>query len=284
MPKSILVTGASRGIGRATALYLAERGFRVFSGVRQEVDGEALREAGGEAIVPLQLDVTSDADIANAIERIEQTTGDRGLDGLVNNAGMVVAGPLEGMSHDVLRHQFDVNVFGLWAVTHASLPLLRRAAGCVVNVSSINGRIVTPFAAPYAASKFALEALSDGLRLELARSRVRVVVVEPGAIRTDIWETTGRRTRELAARMPATVRDSYPGVFRSIEGGVRVPTRAIAADRVARVIERALAAKRPRSRYLVGWDARIGAFARWLLPDRVLDRLMLGRHRRRRDG
>jgi NAD(P)-dependent dehydrogenase (short-subunit alcohol dehydrogenase family) len=148
-----------------------------------------------------------------------------------------------------------------------------------VNVSSINGRIVTPFASAYAVSKFALEALSDGLRMELRRWKISVSVIQPGAIDTPIWETSQRRAIEIAERMPESARELYGGVIRSITEMSRRPQHAIPAERVARVIHNALTASRPRTRYLVGPDARIGAWLRKMLPDRAMDRILLRRRR-----
>jgi NAD(P)-dependent dehydrogenase (short-subunit alcohol dehydrogenase family) len=278
---SVVVTGASKGIGRATALFLALRGFRVFAGVRSASDGEKLSRDGGERLSPLSLEVTDHDGAADAAQEVAQQVGDGGIQGLVNNAGIVVGGPLEGLPIDDFRHQLEVNLVGVLAVTKAFLPLLRSGNGRIVNVSSINGRMVTPFATPYAVSKFALEALSDGLRMELRRWGIRVSVIQPGAIDTPIWETSQLRAVEIAERMPESTRELYGGVIRSITEMSRRPQHAIPPERVARVIHHALAARRPRTRYLVGLDARVGALLRKVLPDRAMDRILLRRRSRK---
>ena len=184
---AVVITGASTGIGAASAVELARRGFSVFAGVRKRCDGERLK-AQSPHIVPLLLDVTDAGQIAAAAETVGRAVGDAGLAGLVNNAGIVVAGPLEILPLDQLRLQLEVNVVGQIAVTQAFLPLLRKARGRIVNMGSFNGRIASPYLAPYAASKHALEALSDAMRLELRAWGIRVSVIEPGATTTPIWD------------------------------------------------------------------------------------------------
>jgi NAD(P)-dependent dehydrogenase (short-subunit alcohol dehydrogenase family) len=275
MNRTVVIPGASKGIGRATALHLDALGWRVFAGVRSDNDGDALCRDASERLVPVILDVTDREAILAAAGRVDHNTPN-GLDGLVNNAGIVVAGPLEILPLDEFRAQLEVNVVGALAVTQAFLPLLHKARGRIVNVSSINGRIASPFAGAYAASKFALEAMSDALRLELRPWGVRVVVVQPGAVQTPIWATSKERAVRNLARIGGGGR--YERIVRLLlERSGSPPSRAIPPERVARVIHKALTAPRPRTRYLVGWDARVAAFARWLLPDRAFDRLILRR-------
>jgi NAD(P)-dependent dehydrogenase (short-subunit alcohol dehydrogenase family) len=276
----VVVSGASRGIGRACALELVRRGFHVFAGVRSQEDGRALAAEAGPAVTPLPLDVTNADDIAQAAVTVRGAVGARGLWGLVNNAGIVVAGPLEFLPADALRSQFDVNVFGVLALTRAFLPLLRPARGRIVNVSSVNGRLAAPFSGGYAGSKFALEALSDALRLELAPSGVAVVVVQPGAIATPIWDTSRQRALTLLERYPAEAWAYYGKVLERLRD-IRVPPRAAPAARVAAVVAKALETRRPRTRYHVGWDARAGVLLARLLPGRALD-WVLGARRSRR--
>ena len=274
MSGSVLVTGASKGIGRACVERLSRSGFRVFAGARQDDDLKRLRS---DSVVPVRLDVTDAATIASAAATIVDTVGEGGLQGLVNNAGIVLAGPLEGIPLEDLRYQFEVNVIGVVAVTQAVLPLLRSGRGRIVNISSINGRVAVPFAAPYAASKFALEAVSDGFRMELSRWDIPVTVIQPGAVDTPIWETTSARIRDVSQRLPDSVKGLYSGLLERIEERTRVPPHAVPADRVARLVERALTARRPPTRKLIGRDARIAALARFLLPDRLLDRMITKR-------
>jgi NAD(P)-dependent dehydrogenase (short-subunit alcohol dehydrogenase family) len=276
--RSVLVTGASRGIGAACAYELDARGFRVFAGIRWAADGAALRASSDGRIIPVHCDVTDAASLEAATHEVTEAVGPDGLWGLVNNAGAVYAGPLEFLPVDALREQFEVNVFGLMALTQACLPLLRTAGGRIVNVSSVNGRLVSPFSGAYAASKFALEALSDGLRMELSRAGVRVIVVQPGAVRTSIWSTSRDRAVALSARYPPAAERHYGRVLERLEE-VRVPHRAVAPERVAVVVARALTQRRPRSRYRVGWDALVGTLLGRLLPGGLLDALVMARLR-----
>src|SRR3954471_419193 len=201
MPRTVLVTGASSGIGRATALELARRGATVLAGVRDPADGEAL----GPSVIPLRLDVTDAGHVAAAGEEAAR----RGLDALVNNAGIAVTGPLEYLPLDELRRQLEVNAVAQLAVTQACLPALRASRGRIVNMSSISGRMALPLYGPYAASKYALEALSDSLRLELRGTGVDVVLIEPGAIRTPIWERGIRAADALWDALPPVARERY---------------------------------------------------------------------------
>jgi NAD(P)-dependent dehydrogenase (short-subunit alcohol dehydrogenase family) len=283
--RTVLVTGASKGIGRACALDLHRRGFRVYAGVRRSDDGEALRAASDGGIMPVPLDLTDTAQVAAAGRLMTEATGDSGLWGLVNNAGTVYAGPMEHLPLSALRDQLEVNLLGPVALTQGCLPALRRARGRIVNVSSVNGRIVSPFQGAYAASKFALEAVSDAFRRELARAGagVRVIVVQPGAVATPLWEVSRDRALALAETYPPEAHGHYPWLragFRKI----RVPRQAAPPERVAAVIRRALTARWPRSRYRVGWDARVGVLAAWLLPDGPLDALLSSRLRRYASG
>jgi len=274
----VLVSGASKGIGYATAVGLAARGFRVVAGVRRPEDGAAL-ERETEGIVPVTLDLTDPGTIAGAVRRVQEAAADTGLWGLVNNAGVVYPGPMELLPLDALREQLEVNVVGTLALTQACLPSIRLARGRIVNVSSVNGRIVSPFTGAYAVSKFALEAMSDALRLELSRAGVSVVVIQPGAVRTAIWGTSRVRASALFERLPPDAHTHYGRVLERIRTAP-MPRRAVAPERVARVIVRALTTRTPRTRYRVGWDARIGVALARLLPGRLLDALLLGRLRR----
>ena len=274
-PQSVLITGASSGIGEATALRLDARGFRVFAGVRNEDAAQALRERASERLTPLMLDVTDGSTIARAVETVGHAEAGTIL-GIVNNAGIVMPGPLEFLPLEDVRMQLEVNVVGVLAVTQAFLPLLRASGnGRIVNISSINGRMALRFIGSYVASKFALEGMSDTLRMELRRWNIRVVVIEPGAVATPIFDVSRRRGKTIAERMPRRAEELYPRVLSAMrDRRGRTPRRAIAPDRVARVIERALTARRPKTRYLVGRDAKLGALAAALLPDRLLDRLL----------
>jgi NAD(P)-dependent dehydrogenase (short-subunit alcohol dehydrogenase family) len=273
-----LVTGASTGIGRATAHFLASRGFRVIGSVRSDADAATL--ASGSDITPVRLDVTSEDEIRTCASEVAALVGSQGLAGLVNNSGIAVSGPLEFVSIAELRHQLEVNLVGTIAVIQALLPLLRRARGRIVNVSSISGRIAAPMLGPYAMSKFALEAASDSLRRELSPFGIEVSVIEPGAMKTPIWKKGTDRADARAETMLPEMKELYGERMEQLKKRARkMGDTAAPPEEVARAIHHALTAKRPRTRYLVGRDARLTARLVWLLPDRVLDTLLARRLR-----
>lgn len=270
--RSVLVTGASTGIGRATALGLDAAGWRVFAGVRRPEDGEAL-SAAAERLVPLILDVTDPEQIAAAAERIG-TAGDGALHGLVNNAGIAIPGPLETLPIGDFRRQVEVNLTAQVAVTQAMLPLVRRARGRIVFVTSIGGRVAFPFFGAYHAAKFGLEAVGDVFRRELSPWGIGVSIVEPGSIETEIWRR-GEREGEAAEARSGAQRQLYSQALESFRGTVkRTAARGIPPQKVAAAIEHALASDRPRTRYLVGTDAKVQARLAALLPTRLFDRIV----------
>jgi len=273
--RTAVVTGASTGIGRATALRLDADGWRVFAGVRREEDGEALRAAGSERLVPTMLDVTDVEQIAAAVRTVEAGVGEAGLDGLVNNAGIAVLSPLETIPIDDFRRQLEVNLTAQVAVTQGFVPMVRRATGRIVFVSSIGGRMALPFGAPYHASKFGVEAVADSLRQELHPWRIGVSVIEPGSIDTMIWERGEAIADEVSARAHSSQEELYGETIERFAAAVRrTAERGIPPEKVAAAIAHALTASRPRSRYVVGADARGQALLRRLLPDRALDALV----------
>jgi len=272
--KTALISGASTGIGRATAVRLARSGWTVLAGVRDQQAGESLlAEAGaGGGVTSVTLDVTDAAQIAAVAERVAEVAPG-GLDALVNNAGIGVGGPLELVALDEWRRQFEVNVFGHVAMTQAALPALRRAGGRVLLVSSVGGRVTTPFLAPYCASKYAVEAIGDALRVELRSSGIQVALIEPGSIATPIWDKS--RTDVERVAIPPELQQQYGNVpaamHKALEDTAR---RGIPPERVASTIERALGARRMRSRYLVGRDAQAMVLARTVLPGRAFDQVV----------
>ena len=271
----VVVTGASKGIGRAITLYLAQQGFQVFAGVRNGTDGDALVTAGGTGVTPLLIDVTDQAQVAAAAETVRLAVGDVGLAGLVNNAGVAVAAPLEFIPLEELRNQLEVNVIGQIGVAQALLPLLRIAKGRIINISSMGGRIAGPWLGPYHASKFALEALTDSLRQELAPWGIEVVSIEPGAIVTPIWETSLARARRLLDQLPAQAHELYDKpMAQRIAIAEKNASVGIPPERVAAVVATALTAPRPKTRYPVGPDARIAVNLIARLPDRWRDWLV----------
>lgn len=268
--RSVLVSGASSGIGRATALYLEQQGWKVFAGVRTEAAALALQKASAGSLVTVTLDVTNDREIAAVAKQI----GPR-LDALVNNAGIAVAAPIEFLPIDELRRQLEVNVVGQVALTQSLIPALRESRGRIVNVTSIGGLVAGSIIGAYHASKFALEALTDTMRVELSQFGIDVVAVEPGRIATPIWSTaagnsdrilegTEQEAAALYGEQMAAARDSASKAER--HGTLPIE--------VARTIGRALAASKPRTRYLVGKDAKMAARFVRPLPDRTRDRLL----------
>jgi NAD(P)-dependent dehydrogenase (short-subunit alcohol dehydrogenase family) len=268
----VLVTGSSTGIGRATALRLDRDGWRVFAGVRREEDAESLRAGGSDRLVPVTLDITDATQVGAVGELVGERVGEAGLDGLVNNAGIAVLGPLETIPIDDFRRQIEVNLTGQVAMTQAMLPLVRRATGRVVFVSSIGGRMALPFGAPYHAAKFGVEAVADCLRQELRPWKIDVAVIEPGSIDTPIWERGERIADDVASRAPAAQEELYGETIERFRAAVRrTAERGIPPEKVAAAVVHALSASHPRTRYVVGADARGQALLKRLLPDRALD-------------
>ncbi len=269
-----LVTGASTGIGRATVLRLDRAGNRVIASVRRDDDGRKLKDAASDRLEHVIIDVTDEASIAAAKPRVDALAEGR-LDGLVNNAGTAIAGPLELLPIDQFRAQIEINLIGQVAVTQAFLPLLRGSRGRIVFVSSIGGRIALPFNGPYSASKFGLEAIGDSLRREVRPFGMEVVLVEPGAVATPIWDKGSERADKLLEDVPSEAFQLYEErltAFRKLAG--EAGARGVDPDEVARVIETALTTERPRTRYVVGRDAKMRARVARLVPDRTFDSLV----------
>ena len=269
-----VVTGASSGIGEATAHVLAKRGFLVLAGVRRPADAERL---SGPSIEALDLDITDPAQVAAIAERVEKDPLGRRLGALVNNAGVAVNAPVETLPIDEWRRHFEVNLFGHVAMTQALLPALLAGRGRVVNLSSIGGRVAFPTYGAYAASKFALEAMSDVLRREVGRFGVEVIVVEPGTVATGMWSKGLTTMRELFEEttdtQKARYRDLVGAMGEQAEANVR-EGKGIEPLVAAQAITDAIEARRPRTRYLLGRDANFLARVARVLPDRGLDRLI----------
>jgi NAD(P)-dependent dehydrogenase (short-subunit alcohol dehydrogenase family) len=267
MPR-VLITGASRGIGHAAALRLAGGGWDVIAGVRTAADAEALRGvAGGTRLTPVVLDVAS----ADDVGRLDEVVAD-GLDAVVNNAGYALDGPVEGLDLDALRRQFEVNVFGQVAVTQQVLPALRRSRGRIVFTSSISGRISTPMTGAYNASKFALEGIADALRVELRPWRIKVVLIEPGPVATDLWGKAPEQHAATLAALDPETRELYAGHLANVPRVIKTMQRlAVSPDKVVDRIERALTASKPRARYYVnpGSRAQLAGYA--ATPTAVFD-------------
>ncbi len=270
--KSVFITGASTGIGAASAAWLAKRGWRVFAGVRNSSDGDRLREAYEDRIEPVLIDLRDGTSIEGAAGAVAERLKGGGLHGLINNAGVTVTGPMECIPLPELRGQIEVNFTGQVAVTQAFLPLIRAGQGRIVNMSSIFGRIASPFVGPYHASKYALEAFNDTLRMELRPWGIHVVCIEPGNVATPIWSKASSGAKQASEALTGDARTLYGERYANFaKSTMEIGRQGVAPERVARTAARALEARKPRPRYLVGWDARLLLAASWVLPARWMD-------------
>ncbi len=267
---SVLVTGAARGIGRAIVDHLASAGWDVIAGVRSEQDAAALTKAHPQRVSAVILDITDAGHIAKLSKSLPES-----LDAVVNNAGIAVAGPIEAVTPDDWREQLEVNVIGQLAVTQAVLPQLRKARGRVLFISSVNGRIATPMLGPYSASKFALEAAADALRVELRAWGVSVVLIEPAQTDTDMWRTAADMVVQLEEGMSPAHRELYAKHLVGMKKFVpRARKLASPTDKVVAVVEEALTARRPRARYVVALLPKVQTALVTNMPAALRDRLM----------
>lgn len=262
-----LVTGASRGIGKGIVEHLAARGWDVIAGVRSQQDADAVTKLAPQRVSSVILDVTSADDIA----ALEGSLPDR-LDAIVNNAGIAVGGAMETLSSDEWRKQLEINVVGALAVTRAVLPRLRKSAGRIVFISSVNGRLSMPLVGAYAASKFALEAAADALRMELNPWKIRVIVVEPAQTDTDMWRTADAMVEDLEAGLSAEHRSLYAKHIAGFKKMIPMSQRiAVPTEKVSAVVEEALTAKRPRARYIVGLGPKAQVALMSVMPTKLRD-------------
>jgi NAD(P)-dependent dehydrogenase (short-subunit alcohol dehydrogenase family) len=272
-----VVTGASTGIGRAVALRLDREGWRVFAGVRRPQDGEALMQAAVSGrLVPVIIDVTDADGIARARDAVRDAIGTGGeLHGLINNAGIGVGGPVEFVTLDEWRRQLEVNTIGQVAVTQAFLPLLRAGKGRIVNIGSIGGLISNPFLAPYCASKSAMESITDSLRIELRRWGMWVAIIEPGSIDTPIWAKGDAQFAETVAALPPEGRELYGRDVEAFNNAFqKVGKRSLPPEAVADAALHALTAKKPKPRYVIGRNAKVGLVLSRILPERAMDAMI----------
>jgi NAD(P)-dependent dehydrogenase (short-subunit alcohol dehydrogenase family) len=274
---TVLITGCSTGIGEECALRLNRMGWHVFAGVRREEDGAALRvrARNKSLLTPVLLDVTDSASIYSAMQVLDSAVGDDGLDGLVNNAGIAIAAPLEFLPIEELRKQLEVNVIGQIAVTQAAIPLLRKAQGRIVNIGSVSGRISTPLLGPYSASKFALDALSDTLRMELQPWHIHVAYVQPGGIATPIWTKALADADRVGQQLPEGAQALYgPIIAHMLTVATQADRNGLPVSAVGKVVAHALTASKPKTRYPVGIIAFAAELLR-ILPDRLRNRLIM---------
>jgi NAD(P)-dependent dehydrogenase (short-subunit alcohol dehydrogenase family) len=273
--RTVVVTGISTGIGYGVAQVLIRAGYQVIGTVRKAEDAERVRGELGVRLLPVLMDVADDDDVQRAAAEIRTLVGERGLAGLVNNAGMAVAGPLMHIDLEELRYQFDVNVVGVVAMTQAMLPLLQRTGdnssppGRIINISSVSGYITYPFLAPYAASKHALEAISDGMRCELALYGIPVSVMVLGAVATPIW---GKTKENDLARYTQT--DFAEGVKQLMTTAGELSSEGMPVARVAAAVRQALETPKPKARYVLVNDYWRGWLLPQWLPTRFLDYAM----------
>lgn len=275
LTRSVVITGASTGIGAACAVELHNRGFRVFAGVRRAVDGLRLQEQTSRLLAPLMIDVTDEASIAEAAKTVASSLDGGPLVGLVNNAGILVGGPLEMLSLADFRRQLDVNVVGQLAVIQAMLPLLRDCGGRIVNISSFSGRIAVPYSGAYAASKHALEAMSDALRIELRRWKIPVSVIEPGSVKTPIWDKAMDNADRVLESMTPRAMALYGEDMQAMrEASRRLAAQAMPVERVVAAVVHALTSRSPKARYPVGLQTRVAFLLQPWLPVRLRDWLL----------
>jgi len=277
--KSVLVTGCSTGIGRATAELLRSKGWQVFPTARKTKDLESLRRAGFEAV---ELDVTSSDSIVAAVEVVLKKTGGK-LGAVVNNAGFGMPGAIEDLTRDTMRYQFEVNLFGLQELTNRLIPVFRKQGyGRIVNISSVVGRLSLPFMGIYSASKFALEAVSDALRVELSQDRISISLVEPGPIRTNFSTTCAVQGEEKLDAEGSRFGGAYRQYFeKRRDGGMSEDRFRLPPEAVVEKILHALESPSPRIRYRVTIPAYLGSFAARFVPAALMDRLMIGHVKKR---
>jgi len=270
--KSIIITGASTGIGEAIAVHLAKQGYKVYAGYRKEADAEKLKLACGN-IVPVKLDVCSAEEIENVRLLVEKN--EKECIALINNAGIAVAAPLEGVPMEDFRKQLDINVHGLLMTTQAFIPILRKTKGTIIHIGSIAGKVSAPFLGPYSASKFAVEAISDALRMELRPWGIKVICVEPGSIQTPIWDKSLEASTDMENRISEDIKSLYQQQILTIRKmSKKIEARGIPAQKVAEVVEKIIKSSNPKARYVIGLDAKIQKILKWLLPDKWLDKIL----------
>jgi NAD(P)-dependent dehydrogenase (short-subunit alcohol dehydrogenase family) len=273
--RAVVVTGCSTGIGRACALELVRRGYHVFGSVRSQTDAETLQKEAGAGLTPLRMDVTDGDDVRRCAAQVREALADEGrLVGIVNNAGIAVYGPLELLPLETVRRQFEINVFGYLAVTKAFIPLLRRDAGRVVMIGSSSAYLTPPFLGPYASSKCALESISDALRRELAPWGVEVVVMQPGAVITPLWDKSIDGGDSWFEGLPEAERRLYEQGYGAMRKTFRDKSgRGIPVEKLAKRVAHALTTKSPRTRYRMGMDS-FGYMLMSRLPDKLVDAML----------
>jgi NAD(P)-dependent dehydrogenase (short-subunit alcohol dehydrogenase family) len=270
----VFITGTSSGIGKACALGLDQRGYQVFAGVRRQEDGESLRQRASKRLMPVMVDITDREQVVAAAETVGQALGEAPLAGLINNAGISVGGPLEFVPIDGLRHQLEINVVSQVSVTQMFIPLLRKSQGRIINVGSVAGLFASPLMGPYCASKYAMEAISDVMRRELKPWNIKVSLLEPGPIASNIWEKTRKRVGHVLKDPPEGLLSLYqPLIEKVAQRAARAEKNAQSPEVVVQAVVHALTSAHPKTRYRIGTRAPAQKVISWL-PDKIQDRLV----------
>ncbi len=271
---ALLITGSSSGIGRACTLRMAQEGFYVYAGVRKEQDFQELKKLGRDNIQPVYLDVTRQDDIEHVRKLIHQERNHRGLQGLVNNSGISIIGPIEILPVEKFREQFEVNFFGVISVTQAFIPLLRAGKGRIVNMGSIAGQSAMPYTGAYCASKFALRSMNDSLRIEMRPWKIPVSIIEPGAIQTSIWTRSKQNAEETLSHLDEENLSLYQKPLDVLRQSVnKIERNSLPSKKVVNAVYHALTAKKPKPRYTIGRDAKL-RYILEILPYWVRDRIL----------
>ncbi|MDZ8084270.1 MAG: SDR family oxidoreductase [Nostoc sp. DedQUE12b] len=276
---AIVITGASTGVGRAAALMLDKKGYQVFASVRKEKDAESLKSDSSENLTPIFMDITKTEEIKSAADVVLKSLHNEGLVGLVNNAGLLVDGPLEFISLDDLRWQFEINVFGQIAVTQEFLPLIRKAKGRIINIGSVGGVLSAPYVSALCASKFALEAFNDALRIELHPWGIEVILIEPGSIASAAPDKVEESFRKNFANMSPDAKAMYGDRYKLfVEGLIKSNREGMPPEQVADAIIKALEVKKPKTRYFLSndqLDLMLELMLKKFGPDRSYDAMIL---------
>lgn len=273
--KQVLITGASTGIGFDITKTLCEKGYRVWATVRNPKVLERIKEDYGDRLSIIQMDVTHSKEIQEAVEFVKESLNPKQEFILINNAGIANGGPIEALSLSEWRNVFDVNLFAMVEMTRSFLPILRETKGRVINIGSISGRIASPFLGPYSASKFAVRAFSDSLRREMSYFDVKVALIEPGPIRTEIWSKSIRASDEAAKKFPPGITETYGPLMESLrEGVIKTAEGAVPVQKVTEAVIHAIESRSPQVSYLIGRHIRLQATLARFLPSGAMDRLM----------
>lgn len=269
-PPKLFITGASSGIGLTIVKEFSNKGWHVFAGCRSSTDARLLKAINSDLVFPIHIDLTDPLKIKNACKSVEDLVGDTGLQGLVNNAGIAVTGPLEFLNISDIQLQMDTNFIGQVAVTQAFLPAVRKGNGRIVNMSSISGKVAMPFLAPYAASKFALEAFSDSLRAELRPWDIPVIVINPGAVQTPIWDKAVTASKERKQNFPKEAFTLYGTLMeRMLNNAEQAGSHGVPSSEVADAVIHALTSRKPKFRYYVGRNVNLAAILLKLTPEKL---------------